>query len=52
MGSPAEVTAPCGCGECDNLYNAIIEPGTPIISSWLVHFIVPARQFWDQIGYT
>jgi hypothetical protein len=30
----------------------IIKPGKPVDADWLVHFLVPAAQFWEDIGYT
>jgi len=52
LGSDARGYTPCGCGECDEKLDLQIKFGKPIESDWIVHFLVPAKQFWDQIGYT
>jgi hypothetical protein len=30
----------------------MIRQGQPVNSDWLVHFVVPAVRFWENIGYT
>ena len=44
--------APCGCGECGRELDLAIRPGEPLASDWLVHFAVPAKRFWENIGFT
>ena len=48
----AEGRAPCGCGQCKEKLSVTIRSGRPVDSDWIVHFVVPAAQFWDDIGYT
>jgi len=43
---------PCGCGECDEQLVLEIRRDRPLNSNWLVHFVVPAARFWENIGYT
>ena len=52
LGNVAEGYAPCGCGECDDQMSLMIRQGQPIDSDWMVHFVVPAVRFWENIGYT
>jgi hypothetical protein len=30
----------------------VMRHGQPVNSDWLVHFVVPAAHFWENIGYT
>ena len=43
---------PCGCGECDQRLSVAIQLGQSVVSDWIVHFVVPAARFWQNIGYT
>mgnify|MGYP001227071837 FL=1 len=52
MQQEARGHAPCGCGECDAKLDLTFRPNQPPQSDWLVHFVVPAKYFWDDIGYT
>ena len=52
LGENAEGHAPCGCGYCSEKLNVAIRHRQPVKSDWIVHFVVPAARFWDNIGYT
>ena len=52
LGQDAVGHTPCGCGECHEKLDLVIQLGQPVNSDWLVHFVVPAARFWEQIGYT
>ncbi len=52
LGKNATADIPCGCGVCNRQIVLEINPDERIESNWLVHFVVPAAQFWDRIGYT
>jgi len=52
LGKDAVGRAPCGCGECNEQLALEIRKNRQLNSNWLVHFVVPAAQFWDNIGYT
>lgn len=43
---------PCGCGACGEKLEIEIIPSSPVDTNWIVHFVVPAKHFWDKIGYT
>ncbi len=47
---------PCGCGECDEELELGLSPDSGLQpgaqGDWLVHFLVPAKKFWDNIGFT
>jgi hypothetical protein len=50
LGADAEITAPCGdCGEelKFEVRGGVVKRGTGI-----VHFAVPAHEWWDNIGFT
>lgn len=50
LGADATITAPCGdCGEAMELE---VRDGVLVRSEGIVHFGVPARQWWDNIGFT
>ena len=42
----------CACGQCDERLDVSMTGGAPIDSDWIVHFLVPAVSFWDDIGFT
>ena len=44
--------APCGCGECDEKLDVEIRINQILESNWIVHFLVPAKKFWENIGFT
>lgn len=53
LGKAAVAHAPCGCGNCNERFDLAVTPGQALTDSdWLVHFLVPARKFWDDVGYT
>ena len=52
LGKDAVGHAPCGCGECGEKLAVAIRHGRPVQSDWVVHFVVPAARFWENIGYT
>jgi hypothetical protein len=52
LGKDATGHAPCGCGECSEKLELAIRCGHPVQSDWIVHFVVPAARFWENIGYT
>jgi hypothetical protein len=52
LGKDAVGRTPCGCGECGKRLDFVIRQGQPVNSDWLVHFVVPAVRFWENIGYT
>ena len=52
LGKDAVGYTPCGCGECQEKLNLLICQGQQLNSDWLVHFVVPAARFWENIGYT
>jgi hypothetical protein len=52
LGRDAVGHAPCGCGLCHEKLDVAMRLGRPVDSGWLVHFVVPAARFWDNIGYT
>ena len=52
LGKDATGHAPCGCGECSEKLELAICRGQPVQSDWIVHFVVPAARFWENIGYT
>ena len=43
---------PCGCGECRERLALPLRLGQPVNSDWIVHFVVPAARFWENIGFT
>lgn len=50
LDSPAVVETTCGdCGEVMTLEIAV---GAPHFGEGVVHFAVPARHWWDDIGFT
>jgi hypothetical protein len=50
LGADAAITAPCGdCGEPMRLE---VRGGALARSEGVVHFAVPARRWWDNIGFT
>lgn len=52
LGQDAFGRAPCGCGECSANLAVAIRRGRDLQSDWIVHFVVPAARFWENIGYT
>ena len=50
LGTDAVVRAPCGdCGEPMRLE---VQRGKLVHSEGVIHFAVPARHWWDNIGFT
>ena len=52
VGKDAEGHTPCGCGECNDHLDLLVGKNQLITSEWLVHFVVPAKRFWEKIGFT
>ena len=48
----AQGHAPCGYGDCNHQLELKIDLGKQLNSEWIVHFLVPAARFWENIGYT
>lgn len=46
---PATVT--CSCADCAEPLSFDAAPGRPPEPEWVVHFAVPAAQWWDDIGF-
>jgi hypothetical protein len=50
LGADTRSQAPCaGCGEIVDLS---VRGGAPVGTAGVVHLLVPARHFWDDIHYT
>ena len=45
-------STPWGCGEGDERLELQMVPAREIVSEWIVHFLVPGKNFWDNIGFT
>jgi hypothetical protein len=41
-----------GCEHCDEQIEIVAQVGGRIMGEAVVHFTVPARRFWDNVGYT
>ena len=52
LGKDAVAHTPCGCGECRERLELSVRLNRPVDSDWIVHFVVPAVRFWENIGYT
>jgi hypothetical protein len=52
LGRDASGRAPCGCGECREKLDLDLRLGRLVDADWLVHFVVPAAKFWENIGFT
>lgn len=52
MQRDAQDHTPCGCGECSEKLNVELRLGKLTNSDLIVHFVVPSKRFWDDIGYT
>ena len=50
LGADATVTA--GCGDCGEDLTLVVANGGLVQSEGVVHFAVPARRWWDNIGFT
>ena len=50
LGSDAVITAPCG--DCGDAMTLEIRDGALVRSEGIIHFAIPARQWWDNIGFT
>jgi hypothetical protein len=46
----ADITAPCG--DCGAPMEIAVRAGRLVRGEGLVHFAVPARRWWDNIGFT
>ena len=50
IGEPVDISARCtDCGEPLEFQFA---PGTDLVPAWVVHFLVPARRWYADIGFT
>ena len=50
LGGNADVETSCGC--CGEAMRVVIEAGAPVDARGLVHFAVPARQWWADLVFT
>ena len=49
LGADAEITAPCG--DCGAELRFEVRDGTLTAGEGVVHFAVPARRWWENIGF-
>ena len=40
------------CGDCEEQVDLSVRDGAPAATSGVIHLLVPARRFWDDIGFT
>lgn len=40
------------CTDCGDLFAATVDPANAQLPPWVVHFLVPARNWYDDIGFT
>ena len=40
------------CPDCEEPMNVSVESGSLVEASGVAHFVVPARRWWDDIGFT
>jgi hypothetical protein len=45
-------TVRTSCGDCSEAMELRVEDGELVPSEGVAHFAVPARRWWDNIGYT
>lgn len=50
LGSNAIITAPCG--DCGDGMTLEVREGQLVRAEGVVHFAIPAHQWWDNIGFT
>lgn len=50
LGKDAVIRAPCG--DCGHLMTIEIRDGQILHTDGIIHFAVPAHQWWDNIGFT
>ncbi len=50
LGGDAEVETSCGC--CGEAMGIAIRGGEPVEASGVVHFAIPARQWWSDLVFT
>jgi hypothetical protein len=50
LGKDAVISAPCG--DCGDPMGLEVRDGRLVRSEGVVHFAVPARHWWDNIGFT
>ena len=47
-----QVTIEAECADCGEQFRTELAPGGHIDSDWIVHFLCPARRWYDDIGFT
>jgi hypothetical protein len=50
VGGPVSLSAECT--DCGEPFECDLNPGGRVDSDWLVHFLLPARQWYHDIGFT
>jgi hypothetical protein len=50
LGGDAEVETSCSC--CGEAMQVVVRDGAPVDARGVVHFAVPARQWWSDLVYT
>ena len=50
LGRDTESRAPCG--ECAEHVDFSVRDGSPVSSLGVIHLLVPARRFWEDIAFT
>jgi len=50
IGKDSNIHVPCT--HCDEKVKIVIRDGEVVEGDAVVHFTVPARRFWDNVGYT
>lgn len=50
VGADAIITAPCG--DCGDAMTLEVRDGNLVRTEGVVHFAIPARHWWDNIGFT
>ena len=48
----ADATVHAQCGDCGDPLRYRVEDGELVEAEGVIHFAVPARNWWDNIGYT
>jgi hypothetical protein len=47
-----DATCRAQCPDCAEKLTLEVRNGQPVATSFVVHFAVPPRQFWDNVGFT
>ena len=45
-------TSASACADCDDPMIVEVEDGSLVSDDAVVHFLVPPRRFWDDVGFT